>query len=44
MRADLTEVLRDRGSNAAFSPRNHLRTVLVVCELAFALVLLVGAA
>ncbi len=44
MGADLSDALRERGgsSNAA-APRNRIRTVLIVSELALALVLLVGA-
>lgn len=42
--ADLSDALRERGGNtSAAAPRNRLRTVLIVSELALALVLLVGA-
>lgn len=41
--ADLSEALRERSGNTANAPRNRLRTVLIVSELALALVLLVGA-
>lgn len=44
MRTDLNNVLRGHSSAPAVSPaRNGLRTALIVFELAFALVLLVGA-
>lgn len=42
--ADLSDALRERGgSTSAASPRNRLRTLLIISELAIALVLLVGA-
>lgn len=42
MGADLSDALRERSSSAS-SPRNRMRTALIVSELALALVLLVGA-
>jgi putative ABC transport system permease protein len=43
MGADLSDALRERSGNSSLSPRNRIRTVLIVSELALALVLLVGA-
>ena len=41
--SDLSDALRERGGSAGSSPRNRLRAVLIISELALALVLLVGA-
>ncbi len=43
MGADLSDALRERGGSSAATPRNHVRTALIISELALALVLLVGA-
>jgi putative ABC transport system permease protein len=44
LRGDLNDLLRGRSDSGGLTPRrNGLRTALIVCELALALVLLVGA-